>query len=408
MDITKKESLTLTAIDVLQLWENELSASQLLNLLESPSSAVRCAVANAFQHFYMEEEAMIDSKGLAIPVLLRQLALQKLILISLRTESNSKANAAKITVSANDTDAYIDRSTDSNKSPSIHLKEEASAAICIMNALAHSRDVRPVMPLVHLLSLMNNTFVTRSIIYALGELRHSKALPALNQQVKYDKQQGNDDLVRTSQHAIARIQGREAGHRTHRLFSKAFDTDRNKNKKQKHSCRYQTLKKALAHCSEEAVIHALPTLSLHSIKQAIKEEGGRAMFAIPHHYNAATVVAIYQTLFTQQMMNQLLLILQRASGNKRQQLRVLAVLRDVSEQGSIHHNDQFNINRSKTVQSNAARLNIGQQSLLVTGLKNSALDDDLRIAYGNVLIHYQPSLVLSFANELHHATPIKP
>lgn len=67
------EAVREAAINSLKTLEQEISFRWIVQGLSDPSPLVRCATANAFKFFYQEEEAMIISKNLAIPQLIRLL-----------------------------------------------------------------------------------------------------------------------------------------------------------------------------------------------------------------------------------------------------------------------------------------------------------------------------------------------
>ncbi len=62
--------LRILAIEILEKLELEISIAWLLPLLDDVSPEVQCATANAFTHFFNEEEAVIHRKKLAIPRLI--------------------------------------------------------------------------------------------------------------------------------------------------------------------------------------------------------------------------------------------------------------------------------------------------------------------------------------------------
>lgn len=127
---TKNIELRINAIRNLKHSEEEISSRFLLNLLNDPSPQVVCEVAKAYQHFFREEEAMIHSKFLAIPQLIQLL----------------------------------------DKDQSHDVKE------CAIDALAESENHRALMPLIDLITSIDNTNPLRTkAIDALGRLRDKKA-----------------------------------------------------------------------------------------------------------------------------------------------------------------------------------------------------------------------------------------
>lgn len=130
---SKSVDLRLTSLKKLRNEEEELSSRFILNLFNDPSPEVRCEVANTYQHFFHEEEAMILSKYRAIPLL-------------------------------------IDLLTD----------DDNNVKNCAINALAESENHRAIQPLIHFISNANKQNPTRAqAIYALGRLRDKKAVKFL-------------------------------------------------------------------------------------------------------------------------------------------------------------------------------------------------------------------------------------
>ena len=130
---SKRVNLRLTSLKKLKNAEEELSSRFILNLFNDPSPEVRCEVANTYQHFFHEEEAMILSKYRAVPLLIHLLS----------DDDNSVKN-------------------------------------CAINALAESENHRAIQPLMHLISNTNKQNPVRAqAIYALGRLRDKKAVKFL-------------------------------------------------------------------------------------------------------------------------------------------------------------------------------------------------------------------------------------
>ena len=71
---TKSIEVRLKAIEYLKNIELEISSRYLLALFQDENEKIKCAVAKTYQHFYKEEEAMIHSKNLAIPLLIESLS----------------------------------------------------------------------------------------------------------------------------------------------------------------------------------------------------------------------------------------------------------------------------------------------------------------------------------------------
>lgn len=119
------DEIVTAAIETLEALEIEESYYWLAPLFLSGSDEVQCALAQAFQHFYTEEEAFIHRKNLAIPHLIRLL---------------------------------------DDPAPKV--------VTCAIHALAESKSVRAVAPIEKLLQV-ENFAVREAALYALGELRRA-------------------------------------------------------------------------------------------------------------------------------------------------------------------------------------------------------------------------------------------
>ena len=127
---TGDQTSILSAIELMQKWQSELSYPVLERLLGSDDAVVRCRTADAFTHFYQQEELMVESKHLAMTPLL--------------------------------------------------INAEKHHDICSIRALGYTRDVRPVSTLNTLLENTDNDQLAIALINALGELRHWSAQPAVS------------------------------------------------------------------------------------------------------------------------------------------------------------------------------------------------------------------------------------
>lgn len=129
------EHIVLKSLSIFKQWEDELSTTRLLNLLASNNKHIRCQTANVWTYFYQEEESMVESKHLAMPLLIRNAIEQK------------------------DT--------------------------CAIKALSYSRDTRPVIALNNLLNKNNDAAVTTALLYALAELRHESSIAAIQSAIPH-------------------------------------------------------------------------------------------------------------------------------------------------------------------------------------------------------------------------------
>lgn len=124
----KDIELVLKAIGILKNQELEYSISWLIPLIEHKESRVVCAVAEAFQFFFEEEEAVLFRKKLSIAPMLKSLP-----------------------------------------------KQKSDAQICILKALAASESNRAVPSLLKLLNQNLDNQVTAQLIRTLGLIRDSRA-----------------------------------------------------------------------------------------------------------------------------------------------------------------------------------------------------------------------------------------
>ena len=134
-------SIVIAAINVFKDFEFEKSYYWLAQLFNHKNPQVLCSVANTFRHFYIEEEAFILRKSLAVPHL-----------IQLIPHSNPIVSE------------------------------------CAILALAESKSVRAVDPIKQTLLSSDNNTIKAAAIYALGELRHTESINALLQQTKASPQ----------------------------------------------------------------------------------------------------------------------------------------------------------------------------------------------------------------------------
>jgi len=122
-------TLRVLSIKKLKGVEEEITSRFLLNLFYDPSPEIKCEVAKTYEHFFAEEEAMIRSKYLAIPDLIRLL---------------------------NDTNIAVKN--------------------CAINALAESESHRATLPLMEIISSTTTNDETKIYaINALGRLRERKS-----------------------------------------------------------------------------------------------------------------------------------------------------------------------------------------------------------------------------------------
>jgi len=124
--------IVIAAIDALKQLELEQSYYWLAELFKHRDSQVLCRLADTFRHFFIEEEAFIQRKALAVPHLIRLLG-----------------------------------------------HADSRVVVCAILALAESKSVRAVVPIEQLLLSSNNNTVLIAAIYALGELRHTRSIEAL-------------------------------------------------------------------------------------------------------------------------------------------------------------------------------------------------------------------------------------
>jgi len=119
------------AVEGLAQYESEFAAPWLLARFSDPDAEVRCALAEAYRHFYREEEALTLRKYQALPELIRLL---------------------------------------DDPRPSVRM--------CTIAALAEAENHRAVVPLIaHLHD--RDAEVSRAAAQALGSVREGEAIPAL-------------------------------------------------------------------------------------------------------------------------------------------------------------------------------------------------------------------------------------
>jgi len=124
--------VVLAAIGAFQDLELETSYYWLANLFNHENPEILCALASTFRHFYIEEEAFIHRKSLAVTHLIKLL-------------DHADANVAR----------------------------------CATMALAESKNYRAVVPIERLLLSSDDSDLLQAAMYALGELRHSRSVAAL-------------------------------------------------------------------------------------------------------------------------------------------------------------------------------------------------------------------------------------
>lgn len=129
---SQDSTIVIAAVNVLKAFELEQSHYWLSVLFKHKDPQVLCATANTFRHFYIEEEAFIIHKLLAVPHLIRLL-------------THSKPKVVE----------------------------------CAIMALAESKSVRAVEPIKQKLLDSKNNHIISAAIYALGELRHTRSIAAL-------------------------------------------------------------------------------------------------------------------------------------------------------------------------------------------------------------------------------------
>jgi hypothetical protein len=129
---SQHSQLRLHAIQLLKISEIESSINWLIPLLNDIEPIIQCKIANTFEFYFDEEEAVTHRKLLALSPLIKKLE------------------------SAND-----------------------EVKICIVNALARAENKRAVFPLLQLASTSENPMVQAASIRALGLIRDKVAIKLL-------------------------------------------------------------------------------------------------------------------------------------------------------------------------------------------------------------------------------------
>lgn len=124
------------AIQSLATLERSDTAHWLYDLFKSDKKFDRCILAEAYRHFFIEEEALTHRKGLAVSPLIAQL----------------KSETSRIRT-------------------------------CTLAALSESKSPRAVGPIQDLIANSNNTEETKMAIYALGEIRRSHSFNNSTQEI---------------------------------------------------------------------------------------------------------------------------------------------------------------------------------------------------------------------------------
>lgn len=130
------DEIVIAAIKALEALELEDSYYWMAPLFLSGSDDVKCTLANTFRHFFIEEEAVIHRKYLAIPQLVHLLA-----------------------------------------------HSSAKVKVCALYALAESKSVRAVAPIEKLLQQSDDTDLLVAALYALGELRRGSSAKVILSQI---------------------------------------------------------------------------------------------------------------------------------------------------------------------------------------------------------------------------------
>ena len=124
--------VVLAAIDKIKQLELEESYYWISELFDHPNSDVLCAVANTFRLFFIEEEAMIQRKYMAVPHLLKMLDHQ-----------------------------------------------DPEVITCATLALAESKNFRAVVPIEKLILTHDDQKILSAAVYALGELRRTRSIDVI-------------------------------------------------------------------------------------------------------------------------------------------------------------------------------------------------------------------------------------
>jgi hypothetical protein len=160
------------AIRALRAHEFEIGYYWLAELFEHPDRVVLCELAETFRHFYIEEEAMVQRKGLAVSHLVRLLD-----------------------------------------------HESAEVVVCALRALAESKNYRAVVPIERLLARRDDSATVRAAIDALGELRHTRSIQAI-----LDNRSEDPELLASRELALRKL-NRSAAPRDS-VASASLDTPR--------------------------------------------------------------------------------------------------------------------------------------------------------------------------------------
>ncbi len=176
-------NMKLLAIDYFKKIESEKSIAWLIPLLFDSDERVQCAVANTFQFFFNEEEAVIHRKGLAIAPLVKLLY----------TGSTYTAT------------------------PSASRTVSSAAAICAAEALGASEHNRALVPLMDIVQQQKNSELTIAAINALGLIRDTAATALLEQRIA--EPNSSACIVAASLIALTRINATAAKRRFKSFFA---------------------------------------------------------------------------------------------------------------------------------------------------------------------------------------------